>query len=298
MEYRDAPSTWTAYRRFALTSRPGLKSCDDFPRIEANWRGVKVKPELLNRYRQCCSVENEPGLPIHYPHVLASPLHLNILTQPEFPLKLLGSLHLRNHAIRYRIIDPQEPLDMFAALKEARFRPQGIEFDLDTELKVGEELVWAERSTFLVRKKLKDESPPSPLAEVFPWSDESEEVDQFKVPSGAGKQFARITGDYNPIHVSKILARIFGFRRDLVHGMWGVAHGTSSSDELCHSGPIRADISFKGPLFMESEVLVRATTCSSGTSLRLFCGEEPRPAVLVVVRQVDGQSKPSEAPSC
>lgn len=270
------------------------------PRIEATWSEIQVDRTRLSSYRQACSITGEPGLPMHYPHVLVSAMHLNMLTEKEFPLKLLGAVHLRNHAIRYRVIEEDETLDLKAAIVQCRFRPQGYEFDLDTHLSSKGEKVWVERTTLLVRKnKLSQETPASALAEVFPWNEEaeSEEACRFDIPSDAGRRFAAITGDYNPIHVSKALARMFGFKRDLVHGMWGVARATAGLELLQSGDPVRVDVAFKGPLFMESDIVVRKQDCNQGQSLRLFCGSEPRPAVQIVVRKAGREEELDVLPS-
>jgi MaoC like domain len=281
------------YLRFLFSRRPGLASPSDLPSIRAQWNGIHVCPRKLQQYRLACKTEGEPGLPAHYPHVLASALHLTMLTEPEFPLRMLGALHLRNHVIRYRRIESEETLDLAADMGKARFRPQGIEFDLNTELKADGERVWAERTTFLVRKKLQDESPPSELAEIYPWNEEEQrEWSRFEVPAHAGRRFAAITGDYNPIHISRLMARLFGFKRDLVHGMWGVARATAGQPLLQSGDPVRIDVAFKGPLYMENEVVVRESDCRRGRSLRLYCGREARPAVLVVVQAVDHDARP------
>ena len=39
------------------------------------------------------------------------------------------------------------------------------------------------------------------------------------LPAGLGRQYASICGDYNPIHVSAIGAKLFGFHTALAHGM-------------------------------------------------------------------------------
>ena len=251
--------------------------------------------QLLS-YRDCCRADGEPGLPLHFPHVLVSPLHLALMTQPEFPLGLLGSLHLRNHAVRYRPIAVEERLDFFVSTGQARFRPQGIEFDLETEARVGEELVWAEVSTFLVRKKLSTEDPASPLAGLFDWPEEGEELTQFQIPGNAGRRYASITGDYNPIHISPLAARLFGFPQDLVHGMWGVARASAGLKELQTENPVRADVSFKGPLYIGKQVRVNGISTSDGRKIKIFCGSEPRPAVLMSLREVNKMSKPLNCP--
>jgi acyl dehydratase len=105
-----------------------------------------------------------------------------------------------------------------------------------------------------------------------------------------------VTGDYNPIHVSRLLARLFGFRRDLVHGMWGLARATAGLEELADDGPVRVDVAFKGPLYMEHEVTVRASPCAGGRSLRLFCEGDERPAMQVAVRRVAADAEVGAPP--
>ncbi len=297
LEFNSPPSLWKAYPRFIFSRRSGLSRGQDFPLLSARWAGASVDAELLSRYRECCEIVDEPGLPIHYPHVIASPMHLVMLTEPEFPLRLLGAVHARNHAIRYRPIQPDEQIELKSRLLQCRYRPQGYEFDLETLVSSKSELVWSEITTFLVRKKLRDQDPSSPLAEVFPWDGEQAQmVDEFLVPRRAGKRYAAITGDYNPIHISRLLAKLFGFRRDLVHGMWGVARATNQIEELRSEGPVRVDIAFKGPLYMEHRVRVFSSPLEGGQSLRLFCGKEERPAVQIVVRKVGKDTHPIDTP--
>lgn len=220
-------------------------------------------------------------------------MHLVMLTEPEFPFRLLGAVHLRNHAIRYRLIDPSERLDFESSMAGCRWRPQGYEIDLDTQVFSAAEKVWAERTTFLVRGELSRHDPPHPLADIFHWPDgEVHECDRFMVPSAAGRRYAAISKDYNPIHVSRWLARLFGFRRDLVHGMWGLVRATHHVPELNKEEPVRVDVAFKGPLYMEHQVRVETTENGEKRHLRVFCGREERPAMQIVVRNVSPQSRP------
>jgi acyl dehydratase len=40
------------------------------------------------------------------------------------------------------------------------------------------------------------------------------------LPAHAGRQFAALNGDYNPIHIYGWAARLFGFRTTIVHAMY------------------------------------------------------------------------------
>lgn len=297
LQFDSAPTPWRAYSRILTGGRRGLKSSSEIPQLRARWSGLRLDRAQLARYRENTLVVNEPDLPIHFPHVLASPLHLTMLSEPEFPLKLLGAVHLRNHSIRYRPVRLEERLDMEACLVGGRCRPQGVELDLDTWLESAGELVWSERTTFLIRSRTSEHDEPSPLADIFPWSEGAEPVVSFRVPPRAGKRFAALTGDYNPIHVSWPLARAFGFKRDLVHGMWGVARAGQGLPELNTDQPVRIDLSFKGPLYMLHQVEGFAVPCEGGRSVRLFCEGESRPAVEMAIRKVPLEQRPEDIPN-
>jgi acyl dehydratase len=45
----------------------------------------------------------------------------------------------------------------------------------------------------------------------------------WRVPARVGGDYAAVSGDRNPIHTSRIGARLFGFPRPIAHGMWSVA---------------------------------------------------------------------------
>lgn len=44
----------------------------------------------------------------------------------------------------------------------------------------------------------------------------------FQVPQGIGREYASLCNDYNPIHISSIAAKAFGFKSTIAHGMWVV----------------------------------------------------------------------------
>ena len=51
---------------------------------------LSVDPKHLTQYRQVCEIANSAYLPAAYPHILAFPLQMQLLTDARFPLPLLG----------------------------------------------------------------------------------------------------------------------------------------------------------------------------------------------------------------
>ena len=42
----------------------------------------------------------------------------------------------------------------------------------------------------------------------------------WRIPDDAGRRYAKVSGDVNPIHLSGLTAKAFGFKRAIAHGMW------------------------------------------------------------------------------
>ena len=98
---------------------------------------------------------------------------------------------------------------------------------------------------------------------------------EFQVPGDIGKQYAKVTGDFNPIHVSRLGARLFGFPRPIAHGMWSVA---KTFELIEHTGfPIEHTAIFKGPMFVGSTAKL---VSSKDGRFDVMCGRNPRPVIV------------------
>jgi acyl dehydratase len=42
----------------------------------------------------------------------------------------------------------------------------------------------------------------------------------WRIPRDIGRRYAEVSGDRNPIHLSSLTARMFGFPSAIAHGMW------------------------------------------------------------------------------
>lgn len=63
---------------------------------------IAVDTDKLDAYRKVCGFEESSLLPPTYPHVLAFPLQMQLMTSQEFPFPLLGLIHLANRIRTHR----------------------------------------------------------------------------------------------------------------------------------------------------------------------------------------------------
>ncbi|MDW8259734.1 MAG: MaoC/PaaZ C-terminal domain-containing protein, partial [Gammaproteobacteria bacterium] len=92
-----------------------------------------------------------------------------------------------------------------------------------------------------------------------------------------GRSYGWLAGDLNPIHLSDITARLFGFNGAIAHGMWSLARSVADLDRDFLRPPCLLDVAFKLPLGLPSWVLLEQW--QTGATLE-FClrdqhGEKP-----------------------
>lgn len=277
LQFDGPPSFGPIYRTIFFQRRPGYKAGATLPPLRA--RFDKVKPDAANvaKYREVCDWPGADTLPILYPHVLTSSLHLSLMTHPDFPLSMLGAVHARNHVLQHRSIALDEALTAEAALTGWRVVKQGIETNVTTTIQSGGETVWESVSVYLTRGKHSNPEE-APDSAKLPGLEDADLERTWAVPTGTGRRYAAVCGDYNPIHISKWLAKLFGFKQEIAHGMWSAAKCCSALPEP-PAGPQRCDLLFKGPVFMRSQVILKANTADDSRRYDLFCGKNPRPTI-------------------
>jgi len=124
---------------------------DGLPELTLVLEAARVDPERLADYDRVCRFPLRDRLPVTYPHLLAFPLQLSLMTDPDFPFPALGLVHIANRIAQHRPIRISEALRLKVWAADLRPHPRGTQFDLRSEAWVGEQLVWEERSTILRR---------------------------------------------------------------------------------------------------------------------------------------------------
>ncbi|MCP5207139.1 MAG: hypothetical protein H7A01_08070 [Hahellaceae bacterium] len=192
--------------------------------------GQVPDPKALSHYNKVCGFKSLTNVPVTWPHVMAFPLHIKLITHPGFPYPLAGLVHLKNCIKQYRRLSADEALDIHCTLREGEATSKGKTFDIVTEIHSGGRLVWEETSTNLYRVKATQEKNAPDKQKKFKKLPHYPESVEFDVPADQGRQYAKVSGDFNPIHISAISAKLFGFKAAIVHGMWSNARVLAELD--------------------------------------------------------------------
>ncbi|KPG95054.1 acyl dehydratase [Pseudomonas sp. RIT-PI-q] len=228
---------------------------------------LNVDPQRLAAYRNVCGFADNGLLPPTYPHILAFALQMQLLTAKEFPFPLLGLIHLSN---RIRVLRPMGGVNRVrVSVQVQNLQPhaKGATFDLVTTLDDQLGPLWEAESRMLCRGvKLEGEPVEEMLASTLAMT----EVAHWKAPSDIGRQYAKVSGDYNPIHLSALSAKLFGFPTAIAHGLWNKARTLSALADHLPTANVEIEVQFRKPVRLPSEVTLMASAAGSSGDLQLL----------------------------
>ncbi|GAA3103872.1 hypothetical protein GCM10017687_14000 [Streptomyces echinatus] len=148
-----APALGPLLARGALRS-PFKRPAPDaaFPRTRLVLSGVRVDLTRLAAYERVCGFPTgELDLPVTYPHVLGFPLAMRLMSGRDFPLPLLGLVHTSIEIVRRAALPADAEYELSVFVEGLAAHRRGTEATVGTCLRLGGDLVWESRSTYLAR---------------------------------------------------------------------------------------------------------------------------------------------------
>lgn len=265
------PSMIPAYARVITSKKPYY--APDISGVQpfgVETRSVVISPRHVRRYRAACVMMPSETVPVSFPHVLSMPLHMQLFVAAGFPVKVLGLIHLRNSIRALKPVPTGRELQLRVDFESVRQTDIGQEYDLVTRFRDRGEVIWEEVSTMFARN-------PNPTA-----TGKRERLDRSTHPQDAsvktvtadidvktGWRYSKVSGDFNPIHLTARTAKMFGFKQAVAHGMWSMARCLAEAEPLLPVGKLRIDTQFKLPVYLPSQALVRVWPASTGLDVSM-----------------------------
>jgi acyl dehydratase len=239
---------------YAKAARPGGGSSGDtLPTTRVERHGVTLDREHIAAFARVCGFRLTDALPATYLHMLAFPLQIHLMTSGGFPFPLLGMVHLRQRLDLQRAVTADESVDVAVWLEDLRPHAKGRQLTVRSEVSVEGAVVWLGSSTYLNRgtpnEDATDETHLSDAVDVAALP----RTARWIVQSDIGRRYGKVSGDRNPIHLSSLTAKPFGFPSAIAHGMWTMSRAIAA---LQGRVPAAAtiDVGFKTPLHLPGAV--------------------------------------------
>lgn len=146
---------------------------------------------------------------------------------------------------------------------------------MDLRILRGDELAWSATQS-LLRVGVKETTGAPYASQIVadaPLSCQTE----FGATADIGRRYGAVSGDRNPIHMSALSAKLFGFKRAIAHGMWTNARALSC---LLPSTPLEQGtlaVEFKTPLYLPGRASLWSARSDDGAffEVRDAKGQKP-----------------------
>jgi acyl dehydratase len=259
------PSILPLYARAAAPLIPGASllpfvpgRASEMPDVELTLPDVAAGADAVAAYAKVCGFTLRDTLPATYPHVLAFPLHMALMADGSFPFGAIGLVHVMNRIVQGRPIGLAEQLTLRVRATKLEPHPKGRTFSIVSQAHVGREKVWEETSTMLHRGGGSAESGGSkPSANGDDVA--AQATAEWKVGGDAGRRYAAVSGDRNPIHLHALTAKPLGFSRAIAHGMWTNARALAALERRLPAA-FAVDVSFRRPILLPATVAFSSDT--------------------------------------
>ena len=256
----NSPSILPLYARAALPMIPGASLLPFVPGgggeipegldLELAW--VMAEAADVAAYARVCGFALRDTLPPTYPHMLAFPLHMAVMSDGSFPFGAVGLVHVENSIAQKRPIGIDEEMTIRVRPTKLQPHPKGKTFSLETEVLVDGKVVWESTSTMLRRGRGDEKAKTKKAFDSLPADAPSSA--EWKLPGDLGRRYAGVSGDRNPIHMHSLTAKPLGFPGAIAHGMWTKARALAQLEsELPDS--FEVEVRFRKPVLLPARVL-------------------------------------------
>ena len=258
-----------------LRSRKKMVAVEALPEVSFVVPSVILDADHLSQYCDICGFKESKDVPFIYPQILTFGLMLEFMGSEYCPWPAAGMVHIVNRIEQHNPLFIGDDLRIELSTGDLFRHEKGQMFNIKFQVLRGGHLVWQATQSTLCRVV------KQPVGEQYRSVMHSEtrlsRQASFSVPANIGRRYGKVSGDVNPIHLTTLTAKAFGFKRAIAHGMWTKARALSALLPEGITERAMAEVEFKLPLYLPGTVSLwsnRSAQCAK-FELRDRQGEKP-----------------------
>lgn len=157
-------------------------------------------------------------LPVSFYYLPTQRAHLATMLGTAFPFRLAGMIHVENDIRELRVLERGRPMELVTQVAIDPPADNGARYcELRTVgLQAGQEVFECRSRYLAIRGKRRGGGEAAAPAAGQP-------AGEWSLAADAGRRYASISGDWNPIHLWPWSARLLGMKAPIIHGMHTVA---------------------------------------------------------------------------
>lgn len=215
----------------------------------------KIDDDTLKRYNALLGFAPD-ALPITFYYLLTQRAHLATMLGPEFPFRLAGMVHVENDIRELQKPGLKQPMELSTRVVLEPPAENGARYCelLTIGSQQGREIFECRSRYLAVRGKRK--APAAPRSRAVAGS-AGQRIGEWLLSASAGREYAAVSGDWNPIHLWPWSARLLGMNAPIIHGMHSVARACAVLERAEGVRLSAISARFKAPIPLGSPVELR-----------------------------------------
>lgn len=263
----SARTLWRAMTTFGRNGR----SMGELPQY--HMAALAPDPKRLQAFNALFGYSGE-YVPSTYWHTRLFGVRIALAARRDFPFPLPGMVHLTDTIRQHAPVRSTDVLRMECGLGRVLAHEKGTAFETLTRLYRDGQLVW-EENTVNLHIGQTGFAQEEYRSYAFPDLAHPQET-PLTIAGNMGRTYAKISGDFNPIHISTVGAKLFGFRQKIMHGWYGLNKILATHPEAMDA-PHELYVAFKKPLFLPGKVLLREEATNDGLHFEILNAAEGYP---------------------
>jgi len=216
----------------------------------ASYRLDGIDPLQVRRYNEAFGFPGET-IPLTFLYLLAQRAQLAAMLERPIPFRIPGLIHTENRLAMHGPLALTAPLTLTTSLHLPPAAPNGaLSCVLETRAFDGERLAFDCDSTYLIRRGSR--TPRG--AASSPQAPSGAALGQWRIASDAGRRYAALSGDWNPIHLWPWSARLMGMQRPIIHGAHTLARACALLQAASGSEIASVWCRFRHPVALGAQV--------------------------------------------
>ena len=258
-----------------LRSRKRMVAVEALPEVSFVVPSVIIDADHLSQYCDICGFKESKDVPFIYPQILTFGLMLEFMGSEYCPWPAAGMVHMVNRIEQHNPLFIGDDLRIELSTGDLFRHEKGQMFNIKFQVLRGGHLVWQATQSTLCRVV------KQPVGEQYRSVMHSEtrlsRQASFSVPANIGRRYGKVSGDVNPIHLTNLTARAFGFKRAIAHGMWTKARALSALLPEGITERAMAEVEFKLPLYLPGTVSLWSNRSAQCAKFELRDGQGEKP---------------------
>ncbi|MFA9290209.1 MAG: MaoC/PaaZ C-terminal domain-containing protein [Solirubrobacteraceae bacterium] len=278
IEIDNSNNTALTFIKGLTTKRSGdLKS---YPKIVVRSSSFDFDQKKVDYFAKLAGFKSDSKiLPSIYIHLIGFKLQMELIFHEDFPFPAMGMVNISNKAIQLRPFTLNEIKKVECYLEEPKEHSRGFVYTVVSKVYDENNIIISENYAKQLKILKKSENNSSAKKEFKAIEGNERE---FSYYANSGRSFSKVSGDINPIHLFALTAKLFGFKKQIAHGMFSSSRILAQLEKetpLLNSFEFYTE--YKQPIFLPSKSkFITQKKADNEIAFELVNSEKKKPHVV------------------